>query len=304
MLLFIFLLVVFYAPFRVIFKLVNKYLKLMGENDMKGKIGFIKTDYVAKETENKWDTGKMEIMARKSVVQVYFPDRGASYAYYNDQFDLKCGDIVFVEGKLEGLRGRVTDVNYNFKIKLSDYKRVISVADANVKGEFYMAGSHLVTFDENALPKNKVVSWFKAPIKEEDEFVSGSDETTFSIDDLSGMNISIQIAERGHDYYASNQVCYICIDGNQGYAIVEGSEAYEVEFEYHNREIRNLICSCYCSYNCKHEFAAMLQLKETLDLIEKKYEDTYKETGYFAAISKVMMFKMVVDGKKEGKLVL
>ena len=182
--------------------------------NMKGKIGFIKTDYVAKEMENKLDTGKPEIIARKSVVQVYFPDRGASYAYYNDQFDLKCGDIVFVEGKLEGLRGHVTDVNYNFKIKLSDYKRVISVVDTDVKGEFYMAGSHFVTFDANALPRTKVVSWFKAPIKEDDEFVSGSDETTFSIDDLSGMNISSQIAERGHDYYASNQVCYICIEQN------------------------------------------------------------------------------------------
>ena len=271
---------------------------------MKGKIGFIKADYTEKEMENKLDTGKTEIIARKSVVQVYFPDRGASYAYYNAQFDLKRGDIVFVEGKLEGLRGRVTDVNYNFKIKLSDYKRVISVVDTNVKGEFYMAGTHLVTFDVNALPRTKVVSWFKAPIKEEDEYVSGSDETVFSIDDLSGMNISNQIAERGHDYYANNKVCYICVDGNQGYAIVEGSEAYEVEFEYQNREIRNLICSCYCSYNCKHEFAAMLQLRETLEIIEKQYEDTYKETGYFAAISKGMMFKMVVDGKEEGKFVL
>lgn len=196
----------------------------MGENDMKGKIGFIKTDYETKEFENKLETGKMEIMARKSVVQVYFPDRDASYAYYNDQFDLKCGDIVFVEGKLEGMRGRVTDVNYNFKIKLSDYKRVISVVDTDVKGEFYMAGSHLVTFDANALPNTKVVSWFKAPIKEEDEFVSGSDETVFSIDNLSGMNISSKIAERGHDYYVSNRVSYICVDGNQGYAIVEGSK--------------------------------------------------------------------------------
>ena len=48
------------------------------------------------------------IMERKSVVQVYFPDRDRSYSYYNDQFDLQCGDIVFVEGKLEGVRGRVT----------------------------------------------------------------------------------------------------------------------------------------------------------------------------------------------------
>lgn len=55
-------------------------------------------------------------------------------SYYNDAFDLKCGDIVFVEGKLEGLRGRVVDVAYNFKIKLSDYKKVVSVADTKCAG--------------------------------------------------------------------------------------------------------------------------------------------------------------------------
>ena len=73
---------------------------------------------------------------RKSVVQVHFPARGLTCAYYNDTFDLHKGDIVYVDGKLEGLRGRVVDVSYNFKIKLSDYKRVIGKADTDVKGDF------------------------------------------------------------------------------------------------------------------------------------------------------------------------
>ena len=72
------------------------------------------------------------VTPRKSVVRVHFPARNMNLSYYNDAFDLKCGDIVFVEGKLEGLRGRVVDVAYNFKITLSDYKRVISVADIMV----------------------------------------------------------------------------------------------------------------------------------------------------------------------------
>ena len=271
---------------------------------MKGKIGFVKTDYETKDMENQFNAIKTEVVARKSLVQVYFPDRDRSYAYYNDQFNLKCGDMVFVEGKLEGLRGRVTDVNYNFKIKLADYKRVIAVVDTNVNGEFYMAGSHFVTFDAKALPRGKVITWFKAPELEEDEFVSGSDETSFLIDDLSGVNISSQIAERGHEYYANNKVRYICIDGNRGYAIVEGSDVYEVEFEYHNREIRNLVCSCFCSYNCKHEFAAMLQLRETLELIEKHYGEIYENSGYFAAVCKGVLFGMAVDGKETGKFVL
>ena len=52
--------------------------------------------------------------------------RGMGWAYYNDSFDLKVGDFVYVEGKLEGYRGQVTEVNYSFKIKPSDYKKVIA----------------------------------------------------------------------------------------------------------------------------------------------------------------------------------
>lgn len=118
------------------------------------------------------------------------------------------------------------------------------------------------------------------------------------------MKVSTAIAERGHEYYMENKVRYICIDGTKGYAIVEGSEAYEVEFEYRNGEIRQLICSCFCSYNCKHEFAAMLQLKETLELIGKHYADEYERTEYFAAVNKGTLFAFAIDGKETGRLLL
>ena len=47
---------------------------------------------------------------KPTIVQIFFPDRGRTLAYYNDRFDLHPGDIVFVDGKLAGLRGRVTAV--------------------------------------------------------------------------------------------------------------------------------------------------------------------------------------------------
>ena len=76
-----------------------------------------------------------------------------------------------------------------------------------------------------------------------------------------------------------SRVRYICLDGSKGHAIVEGTQIYELEFEYQNGEIRNLTCSCFCSYPCKHEFAAMLQLRETLELIAKNYEPQYKASA-------------------------
>jgi len=244
------------------------------------------------------------IAPRKSVVQVAFPGRGSSLAYYNDMFDLRIGDIVYVDGKLEGQRGRVVDITYNFKIKVSDYKRVIGLADTEVHGQFFNAGSHFITFDRAALPQSQIVTWYKAPAKEDDEYVTGSDDSSFRLDDLKGMNVSAAIAERGHDYYMENKVRYLCLDGHKGYAIVEGSEPYEVEFEYLGGEVSGLICSCFCSYNCKHEFATMLQLRETLEMIEKHYAAQYEETGYFAAVNKGTLFSFAIDGKETGSFTL
>ena len=242
---------------------------------------------------------KAQTTPRRSVVRVCFPERNMKLAYYNDSFDLHCGDLVYVDGKLEGIRGRVVDVNYNFKIKVSDYKRVIAVIDTDVHGKFYNAADCFVTFEREALPSDKAVTWFKAPDIEDEEYVCGNDDKSFNISDLTQMDVRPEIAERGHDYYINGRVRYISLDGAKGFAIVEGSESYEVEFEYRNGQVSNLTCSCFCSFNCKHEFAAMLQLREMLDIIEKNYMDKVERTGYFAAITKGAFFSFAIDGKEK-----
>lgn len=271
---------------------------------MKFKIGFAAEHPEKKPVEALYPVSGEMTTPRKSVVQVHFPGRNMTLAYYNDRFDLRRGDMVYVDGKLEGMRGRVTEVNYNFKIKVSNYKRVIAVVDTDVHGQFHMAGSHFVTFDPAALPSSKVVTWFKAPAKADDEFVSGSDDTAFRLNDLRNFPVSAAIAERGHNYFLENRVRYLCVDGTHGYAIVEGGEGYEVEFEYRNGEISGLVCSCFCSYPCKHEFATMLQLTETLEMIEKDYAPQYEQSGYFAAVDKGTLFAFAIDGRKTGDFTL
>lgn len=271
---------------------------------MKFKIGFAgnsneKGNFkLKKQCVNKTD------IPVKSLVQVRFPDRYITLSYYNDSFDLHRGDLVFVDGKLEGLRGIVVDVSYNFKINLSVYKRVIAVADTTFKGELHMVLSHFVTFDSSVLPYKKVLGWFKAPTDDEDEIVVCNDDSSFMLDNLSNMKIDSQIADRGYDYYMQNKVVYICVDNTHGRAIVTGSNPYEVEFTYKNGEISNLICDCFCSYTCKHEFAAMLQLCEMLKEIEKNYADKFEESNFFAAISKSALFNFCVDSQNTGSIIL
>ncbi len=268
------------------------------------KIGFSAQAIDTNNEENAVTVPQQTKTPRRCVAQIYFANRNMTLAYYNDRFSLQRGDMVYVDGKLEGMLGRVIDVNYNFKIKISDYKRVIAVVDTDVHGHFFIAGSHFVTFDRETLPCDKASLWFKAPTASCDEFVSGSDDTFFRLADLNDMNIDNAAAERGHKYYLNNRVRYICLDGSKGYAIVEGSKIYETEFEYQNGEIGKLVCSCFCGGNCKHEFAVVLQLKETLDLIEKNYAAEYESTGYFAAVNKGTLFTFAVDGKDIGTLTL
>lgn len=239
---------------------------------------------------------------RRSVVQVWFAQRNMNLAYYNDRFDLHRGDQVYVEGKLEGLRGYVTDVNYNFRIKLSNYKRVIARVDTSVRGEFFFAGSHLVTFDRGALPVERVLTWFCAPLKEDDEFASGCDDSAFDLYDPRALAVSPAVAERGQDYYTRNKVRYLCLDGTRGYAIVEGTQPYEVEFELRDGMVSGLTCSCFCGGNCKHMVAVLLQLRETLEAIGQRYAEQYGHSGYFAAVNKATLFDFALEGREGGSI--
>jgi len=239
---------------------------------------------------------------RRSVVQVHFPSRGTQYAYYNDRFDLHVGDLVFVTGKLEGIRGRVVEVSYSFKIKVKDYQTVIGKAITDVHGEFHATGSHLMTFDPEALPYDTVRSWLLPPVDPEEVFVSSEGDEEIPIEDLSGWKVRGEVMERGQDYYLRNNVVYLCLDGTRGRAIVDGSEEYEVEFTYQNGMVGNLACSCYCSGACKHGVATVLQLRETLRAATEEHKEAFEKTAYVAAISKPVFFTFAVNNKSNGTL--
>lgn len=249
----------------------------------KHPIGFYAKDVVEEILTRRENQEKVVITPKKSVVQVHFDEIRRSYAYYNDMFDLKVGDFVYVDGKLEGKRGRVTEVNYSFRIKLSDYKRVISVVDMTVKGELFLAGSHFISFDRSTIPYKKIRGWF-APPENDEEYVAGSDEKAFPIYDLEKMGVYEVVAEKGHEAYMDNRVLYVELDKGMGRAIVQGSKYYSVEFGFDGVNVSNLTCSCFQAGCCKHQFAVMLQLKEALDIIKESYEDEYDD--YFATIVK------------------
>ena len=73
----------------------------------------------------------------------------------------------------------------------------------------------------------------------------------------------------------------------------------EVEFNFANGDISGLVCNCFCTGACKHEFATMLQLRDIFAIIEKEYP-SFNPDNYLAAIFKGMFFEYVIDTKTTG----
>lgn len=247
---------------------------------------------------------KPEMKARKSLVSVRFEKNNRVLSYYNDKFDLHKGDIVFVDGKLEGERGFVEEVNYNFKIKLSDYKKVVALADTTVKGEFFFAGDYFISFNESVIPYEKVITWLKPPVVDEEEIVvSGEDEEGFLLEkDISELKVPYNVKEKGIDCYLDGRVIYLSVAGNVGKAIVDGTNIYEIEFTYKNGEVSNFICDCYCNYACKHIVAVIMQLKNIVKTIEENYKEQYQD--YFSAVTSYELFKVTRSYGKKVVLLL
>ena len=268
---------------------------------MTTKIGFKFNENKADRETVMREVQKGESVPRKCLAEIRFPGVYKPYTYYNELFDLKIGDRVFVDGKLEGTMGVVVNITYNFKIKLSDYKRVIGKADTNVQGEFYFAGSHFVTFDSDALSFKKALTWFKAH-EENEEYVSGTDGSSFMLETLEGLKFDEYDLENGKEIYMENGVEYLELTGTKGRAIVVTSKPYIVEFTYKNGEISDLYCECYHVTPCKHCFAVLLQLREALKCIDKNYSAEFEKTNYFATILKGKFFTFAVDSKTTGSI--
>lgn len=270
---------------------------------MKHPIGFC-VQSKAPEAASPTPAMQPETAAVPSVVRVYFPERDRAYSYYNDRFDLHEGDVVYVSGKLAGLLGRVAAVDYNFHIRLADYERVIGAADRNVRGTFYVFGSHMLTLDHGALPYAQVRSWFFPP-EADGEFVTGHGlGPTYTLDFLDQMPLPGETAGKGHACYAEGRVVYLSVDGTQGHAIVQGTVPHELTFTYTGGTVSALTCTCYETGLCKHGAALLLQLRETVDFLREEHEEAFAASDRFAAVSKHVFSHFAMDGSAGGCITL
>ena len=236
---------------------------------------------------------------RPCLAEVCFPDYERTYTYYNDRYDLQVGDQVFVEGKLEGVRGRVVGVNYTFKIKLADYKRVIHRADTRVEGTLTMADNHFITVDPETLSFEQVQGWLMPPPEPAEVVVGSGGDDPFPLDVLAESGIPQEIAARGHEYYLQGRVACLEKIGDRCRALVMGGHTYTVEFTLQDGMVSDLVCDCYCPGRCKHQMAALLQMQESLELALRNGLDT---EDYLLAVHQHLFCEMVVRARCSGTL--
>lgn len=240
---------------------------------------------------------------RRSVVQVTFGDRNGTYSYYNEQFDLHRGDFVYVEGEFEGMIGCVLDVHYNFKAKRSVFKRVVSRVDLEQLDQMNLGGEHLLFFDRKVLDPEKAALILGVRKDDDEDYYIGSGDPAFDLGNLDGLKLNLQDARYGLRYFLDGEVTFLSLDGTKGTAMFHSTygSGTTVEFEYSKGLIQNLNCSCFGHFNCAHEFAAMLQLRETLRVIDRDHREEYETSSYFAAIRKEAVVEVLGKVKKTMK---
>lgn len=237
--------------------------------------------------------------AVKSLVKVRFEQHPTALAYYNDRFDLRQGDVVYVSGKLAGSPGVVVSVSTKFCIHTSDYERVLSLLDLTIHGSFTRVGDKMVSFDRIAVTPERFASWITPPEDprkkkdeaEEDEVISG-EGYAIDINHLEDCeDITAAIAERGFHYCKEGRVRYLCVRSGVGTAFVEGNRWYRLDFRFNEGRMTDLYCDCPYPGLCKHEVAVAL----TLYMLFK--QPRFANAGDFMALDHQTFWQLASRGE-------
>lgn len=217
------------------------------------------------------DCESTEEKSVRSIVKVYFPDDGRHFDYYNDKFDLKERDRVFVSGMLEGIPGVVVSVNTKFKIRPSDYQKVISKADLDFHGKFYSLDNKMITYDNSALPPKKFRTWVMPPVKEDDEIICGDGYEANVYNLMDNKDISPAVYDRATGILRRGNVIYINVCEGEVTAFVKGTHVYEINFNLNRAIASQIYCDCPYPGFCKHTVAVLMNLKEIFE--NARFED-------------------------------
>ena len=208
----------------------------------------------------------------RSLVRIRFDRFDRELTYFNDRFDLKEGDRVFVSGKLAGQIGVVISVTTKFRIKRSDYECVIAPAQTPIHGTYRPVADKMLSYDGNALSPEAFRMWVMPPEEPtedpEDEVIIGDGYEIPLDDPRRAEGVDDAVFRRALDICRQGRVGYIAVRDGVGRAYVEGEHWYELEFCMRNHAIAEAYCGCPYPGLCKH----LLAVAVTLSAMSKRGE--------------------------------
>ena len=238
----------------------------------------------------------------RSLVSVRFIGDGRTLTYYDDRFALEEGDRVFVSGRLAGKPGVVEKVTTRFRIRLSDYERVISKACGCIRGSYESVIGKMLSFDEEALSPADFRSWFMPPAEAEggegpEEEILAGDGFELSLPDLEeDEDAGEAVLDRAVDYCRNGKVAYIGVRNGIGTAYVEGSSWYEVNFRIRGDSMTEMYCGCPYPGLCKHLLAVAMTIRALA-----RYGDVDTDRD-FTAVDNRYFWPMLAGTAKRIKL--
>lgn len=206
----------------------------------------------------------------RSLVSISFESCSRALTYYNDQYDLKEGDRVFVSGEKEGEVGVVKSVTTKFRIRASEYQKVVSIAQTPIHGSYHPFADKMLSYDSNALAPDEFRKWILPPedVCEMNDDIIVGDGYVIPLDEPGAAEDldNPKVLDRAIEYCKEGAIGYVTIRDGIGKAFVEGTKWYEVDFELRNGYITEAYCGCPYPGLCKHLLAVAI----TLSIMSKK----------------------------------
>ncbi len=195
----------------------------------------------------------------RSLVSISFDRMNRPLTYYNDQFDLKPGDRVFVTGKLEGEVGFVESVTTKFRIRIADYQKVISLAQTTIHGTYAPKGNMMLSNDMDALMPEDFRKWVLPPRdaeeQPENEIVFGDGYEIPLENPSTAEGVDPAVFDRAIDICRSGRIGYVSVRNGEGKAFIRGSRWYELDFVLDGNMLKEAYCECPYAGLCKHLLA-------------------------------------------------
>ena len=214
----------------------------------------------------------------KNLVEVRFED-GFTLSYFSDLPEIKVGDVVTVEGKMENQIAVVKKVLKSFKKPKFEMKWISGVIDTNIAGVYFKIEDDVVSLD-TTLTVEKFLSIYAGVKYKENEAV-GEDDIELNLEELEKSDLFDDelVKIRGQKLFKDGYVPFIYLKSGVGKAVVRssnGDEWYEIDFRCKRGRITYIACDCPYFGNCKHLYAFLLKLRD----FSKKFFEKYNNDSF------------------------